>query len=88
MRGPAGGAHPPAKVPLRDSKRAFGEALQVLLSRTKARAAASLPAAGTPSVVHMRLDGDTYELRHGSWKLRCPYCEHEFDQDESPRIDE
>ena len=29
-----------------------------------------------------------YELRHGSWKLRCPYCEHEFDQDESPRIDE
>ena len=29
-----------------------------------------------------------YELRHTSWKLRCPYCEHEFDQDDSPRIDE
>ena len=21
-------------------------------------------------------------------QLRCPYCEHEFDQEESPRIDE
>ncbi len=28
------------------------------------------------------------DLRHKKWKLRCPYCEHEFDQEESPQIDE
>ena len=28
------------------------------------------------------------DLRHQSWKLRCPYCELEFDQKESPQIDE
>lgn len=28
------------------------------------------------------------DLRHTTWKLRCPYCEREFDQEESPRIEE
>jgi len=28
------------------------------------------------------------DLRHQPWKLRCPYCECEFDQEESPQIDE
>ena len=28
------------------------------------------------------------DLRHKDWKLRCPYCEREFDQEESPRIEE
>jgi predicted Zn finger-like uncharacterized protein len=28
------------------------------------------------------------DLRHKKWKLRCPHCEHEFDQEESPQIDE
>lgn len=28
------------------------------------------------------------DLRHSQWRLRCPYCTHEFDQEESPRIDD
>jgi hypothetical protein len=28
------------------------------------------------------------DMRHKPWKLRCPYCELEFDQDDSPKIDE
>jgi uncharacterized Zn-finger protein len=28
------------------------------------------------------------DLRHKSYDLRCPYCEREFAQEHSPRIDE
>jgi uncharacterized Zn-finger protein len=28
------------------------------------------------------------DLRHTAWKLRCPYCEREFAQEDSPRIEE
>jgi hypothetical protein len=28
------------------------------------------------------------EMRHTEWKPRCPYCEHEFDQKDSPKIEE
>jgi uncharacterized Zn-finger protein len=28
------------------------------------------------------------DLRHKQWKLRCPYCEREFAQEDSPHIDE
>lgn len=28
------------------------------------------------------------DLRHKSYELRCPYCEREFPQEQSPRIDE
>ena len=28
------------------------------------------------------------DLRNTEWKLRCPYCEREFLQEESPRIQE
>ena len=28
------------------------------------------------------------ELRRSTFKLRCPYCELEFDQEDSPKIDE
>ncbi len=28
------------------------------------------------------------DLRHTQWKLRCPYCEREFAQEESHRIEE
>jgi hypothetical protein len=28
------------------------------------------------------------DFRNKPWKPRCPFCEHEFDQAESPRIDE
>jgi len=28
------------------------------------------------------------DLRRTKWLLRCPFCEKEFDQDESPRIEE
>ena len=28
------------------------------------------------------------DLRHTTWKLRCPFCEKEFAQEESPRIEE
>jgi hypothetical protein len=28
------------------------------------------------------------EMRHTDYKLRCPYCELEFHQDDSPKIDE
>ena len=28
------------------------------------------------------------DFRHKKWKLRCPFCELEFAQEESPRIDE
>ncbi len=31
---------------------------------------------------------DTGDLRHKKWKLRCPYCNLEFDQEDSPQIDE
>jgi predicted Zn finger-like uncharacterized protein len=30
----------------------------------------------------------TGDLRHQAYKLRCPYCEREFDQDDSPKIEE
>jgi predicted Zn finger-like uncharacterized protein len=28
------------------------------------------------------------DLRHKQYELRCPYCEREFAQEQSPRIDE
>jgi predicted Zn finger-like uncharacterized protein len=28
------------------------------------------------------------DLRHKKYELRCPYCEREFPQEQSPRIDE
>jgi uncharacterized Zn-finger protein len=28
------------------------------------------------------------ELRHTQWLLRCPFCENEFRQEDSPRIEE
>jgi hypothetical protein len=31
---------------------------------------------------------DYGDLRHKKWKLRCPYCDVEFHQQESPHIDE
>jgi len=37
------------------------------------------------TVVHAEHSGD---LRHTSWKLRCPFCEREFPQEASPRIEE
>jgi hypothetical protein len=27
-------------------------------------------------------------LRHTPWLLHCPFCEHEFRQEDSPRLDE
>jgi aconitase A len=63
----AGPSRPQDRVPLRDSKRSFGEALQVLLSRTKAKAApVSLPVAGIPHGVEARIGAEKVELRHGS----------------------
>lgn len=28
------------------------------------------------------------DLRHKEYALRCPYCDREFPQEQSPRIDE
>jgi predicted Zn finger-like uncharacterized protein len=35
-----------------------------------------------------RIYCDTGDLRHKKWKLRCPYCNLEFNQEDSPQIDE
>lgn len=28
------------------------------------------------------------DLRHTDWKLLCPFCQHRFHQEESPKITE
>ncbi len=28
------------------------------------------------------------DLRHTAWQLRCPFCEREFPQEQSPKIEE
>jgi hypothetical protein len=35
-----------------------------------------------------RFDGDAGDPRHKKWKLRCPFCNLEFNQEDSPQIDE
>jgi aconitate hydratase len=55
----AGPTRPQDRVPLSQGKKAFAEALTVMLSRTKSKATSPVP-------VQVRLNGETQELHHGS----------------------
>jgi aconitate hydratase len=59
----AGPTRPQDRVALRQSKKSFADSLQVMLSRTKAKAT---PAVTKPSSVKVQLDGTGHELHHGS----------------------
>ncbi|HEV3116466.1 MAG TPA: aconitate hydratase AcnA, partial [Gemmataceae bacterium] len=59
----AGPTRPQDRVPLRQSKKSFADALQVMLSKIKPKAAA---ASAKPSSVKVQLDGASHELQHGS----------------------
>jgi aconitase A len=63
----AGPTRPQDRVPLSQSKPAFAEALQTLLSRTKLKSTAlPLEPVATTIAVPATLNGGTHELHHGS----------------------
>jgi aconitate hydratase len=60
----AGPTRPQDRVRLSQGKKAFGEALATMLSRTKAKTATM--ASPSAARVQIQLDRETHELRHGS----------------------
>jgi len=59
----AGPTRPQDRVPLRESKKSFADALQGMLARAKSKTGGAVTAAAHPKV---KFDGATHELHHGS----------------------
>src|SRR5437588_1218414 len=59
----AGPTRPQDRVQLRQSKKSFADALQVMLSRSKAKASGAVT---KPSSIKIQMDGAGHELHHGS----------------------